>query len=62
MCIRDSALSEGTPLKPLLLAELPRDVVTETDLNDLLDPTAYTGDATMLVDHIISTYTDWSHS
>ena len=56
------ALSEGTPLKPLLLAELPRDVVTETDLNDLLDPTAYTGDATKLVDHIISTYTDWSHS
>lgn len=56
------ALSEGTPLKPLLLAELPRDVATETDLNDLLDPTAYTGDATKLVDHIISTYTDWSHS
>ncbi len=56
------ALTEETPLKPLLLAELPRDVVTETDLNDLLDPTAYTGDATKLVDHIISTYTDWSHS
>lgn len=56
------ALSEGTPLKPLLLAELPRDVVTETELNDLLDPTAYTGDAAKLVDHIISTYTDWSHS
>lgn len=56
------ALAEGTPLKPLLLAELPREVVTETELNDLLDPTAYTGDAAKLVDHIISTYTDWSHS
>lgn len=56
------ALAEGTPLKPLLVAELPRDVVTETELNDLLDPTAYTGDAAKLVDHIISTYTDWSHS
>lgn len=56
------ALAEETPLKPLLLAELPREVVTETELNDLLDPTAYTGDAAKLVDHIISTYTDWSHS
>lgn len=56
------ALAEGTPLKPLLVAELPREVVTETELNDLLDPTAYTGDAAKLVDHIISTYTDWSHS
>lgn len=56
------ALSEGTALKPLLLAELPAAVVTETELNDLLDPAAYTGDAAKLVDQITSTYTDWSHS
>ncbi|WP_256276298.1 lyase family protein [Arthrobacter sp. HMSC08H08] len=62
------ALTEGasaageTQLKPLLLAELPAEVVTESELNNLLDPSAYTGDAAMLVDQITSTYIDWSHS
>ncbi len=62
------ALTEGaaaageTQLKPLLLAELPAEVVTESELNNLLDPSAYTGDAATLVDQITSTYIDWSHS
>ncbi|KGF20489.1 lyase family protein [Pseudoglutamicibacter albus] len=62
------ALTEGasaageTQLKPLLLAELPAEAVTESELNNLLDPSAYTGDAATLVDQITSTYIDWSHS
>ena len=60
------ALTEGaageTQLKPLLLAELPAEVVTESELNNLLDPSAYAGDAATLVDQITSTYIDWSHS
>ena len=56
------SLTEDTPLKPLLLAELPAGVMTETELNDLLDPGAYTGDAAKIVDQITLTYTDWSHS
>ncbi|MFC0582823.1 lyase family protein [Micrococcoides hystricis] len=56
------SLTDSTPLKPLLLAELPAGLITEEELTNLLDPSAYAGDATKIVDDLTSTYTDWSHT
>ncbi len=56
------ALREQTELPELLAKRLPAGFCSAEELDHLLDPLAYTGDAGSIVDQLVETYTDWSHS